>query len=109
MPPRKLDVWLDDVRPAPDGWTWCTSVHEVRVLIKRREVRRLSLDHDLGEHPGGGLNPTGYHLCLWMAETGKWPDECPAVHSQNPVGHDNIRRTIRSITRLHAENVAGEV
>jgi hypothetical protein len=37
---------------------------------------------------------TGYKLCLWMADNGKWPDEKPVVHSQNPVGAFAMRQII---------------
>lgn len=78
---RKLDVYLDDKREAPSGWHRCYNVPQVIELLKRGEVRRLSLDHDLGDG-----EKTGYHLCLYMVEQGKWPDEVPTVHSMNPVG-----------------------
>lgn len=86
---RKYDVYLDDERETPDGWHRCHHVHEVIALLKRKEVRRLSLDHDLGDG-----EKTGYHLCLYMIENGVWPDEQPTVHSANPVGAHVMREMI---------------
>jgi hypothetical protein len=85
----KLDVFLDDVRDAPDGWHRCRAAHEVIALLKAGRVRRLSLDHDLGEG-----SQTGYHVVLWMAEGGRWPDVKPVVHSMNPVGAQAMRFVI---------------
>lgn len=86
----KLDVFLDDARVAPPGWHRCTTIYEVIALIKAKRVRKLSLDHDLGDH-----TKSGYYLCLWMAEQNKWPDEEPTVHSMNPVGAEAMRFVIR--------------
>jgi hypothetical protein len=41
-------LWLDDVRPAPDGWTWCRSTADAKVLMQAGPVEEMSLDHDLG-------------------------------------------------------------
>jgi len=83
------DVYLDDERPTPYGWHRCYHVHEVVKLIKANEVRKLSLDHDLGDG-----EKTGYHLVLWMVENGRWPREKPVVHSANPVGAAVMRAMI---------------
>jgi hypothetical protein len=109
----KVKLWLDDVRdPARYGfvgWTWVKTVDEARQLLETGRVERASLDHDLGacgpcyalwEADPGGVMPncehfgTGYTLCLWMAETGKWPKEKPRVHSMNPVGAARMRGVI---------------
>lgn len=80
------DVYLDDERPTPPGWHRCYHVHEVIALIKAGEVRKLSLDHDLGVDENSLIEKTGYHLVLWMVENNRWPREKPTVHSANPVG-----------------------
>lgn len=90
MPKRKIDLWLDDKRPAPEGWVHVDNVYDAIKWLKRGEVRRASLDHDLGAN-----TKTGYDLCLWMANYGKWPDECPTVHSSNPVGREAMLFVIR--------------
>ena len=41
-------LWLDDVRPAPDGWTWCRSTADAKALMQAGPVEEMSLDHDLG-------------------------------------------------------------
>jgi hypothetical protein len=110
--PGKISMWLDDMRPAPDGWVLVTTAWEAIALIKAGKVARASLDHDLGlctpcarrEEAFKDLTGyrvarnctcmTGYKLCLWMAENEKWPDEKPIVHSANPVGAFAMRQII---------------
>lgn len=76
-----MRIWLDDLRPAPEGWRWVGTVAEARSLLEEEVVVEASLDHDLGEG-----EEEGYALCVWMAETGHWPREALAVHSSNPPG-----------------------
>ncbi|HEX6324712.1 MAG TPA: cyclic-phosphate processing receiver domain-containing protein [Vicinamibacterales bacterium] len=98
---RTLRVWLDDSRPAPPGWLHLRSVSAAQELLGAGLVHELSLDHDLGWcadciREGAHLRrsgrrhcphtATGYDLCVWMAETGTWPAEAPAVHSGNLEG-----------------------
>lgn len=114
---EKINLWLDDVRPAPIGWLHVKTVGEAKPYLVAGLVKRASLDHDLGACPGcsrrdgesaeewllkhGGMAMpncehfgTGYTLVCWMEETGHWPDEKPAVHSANPVGAARMRRAI---------------
>lgn len=44
-----LKIWLDDMRPAPDGWRWVRTVEEAIELMSSGEVVEASLDHDLGD------------------------------------------------------------
>ncbi|HUF22887.1 MAG TPA: cyclic-phosphate processing receiver domain-containing protein [Vicinamibacterales bacterium] len=97
---RTLRVWLDDSRPAPAGWVHLRSVPAAQQLLSANLVHELSLDHDLGwcadciregAHLRSGRRhcphtATGYDLCVWMADTGTWPAEPPAVHSGNLEG-----------------------
>lgn len=111
-----ISLWLDDVRPAPDGWTRVKTVDEAKFYLSLEDgrVQRASLDHDLGacedctavEHtvpygnPWNGCMPncshfgTGYDLVCWMEETGHWPIEKPVVHSMNPEGARRMRQVI---------------
>jgi hypothetical protein len=109
-----IDLWLDDLRPAPDGWVNVQTVAEAQEYLRGGVVRRASLDHDLGvclrcydgtlerwledhdyqsmphcEHFG-----TGYSLVRWMEENNCWPLEKPTVHSANPVGRAKMETVI---------------
>jgi hypothetical protein len=109
-----FDLWLDDLRPAPDGWMHVTTVEEEQKYLCRGVVRRASLDHDLGvcsrcyngtperwlEEHGYQSMPhcehfgTGYSLVRWMEAIDCWPLEKPTVHSANPVGRAKMEAVI---------------
>ena len=77
-------MWLDDIRPAPQGYRQVHSVNEAIRLMEGGTVTHASLDHDLGEfNEDGGER---YRLVLWMAENGRWPSRGLRVHSANVVG-----------------------
>ena len=102
-----MKLWLDDMRPAPEGWTHVWTDAEARTFLEQGIVTDASLDHDLGAcdiclagmHPEEWLEKhnyksmphcehfgTGYTLVCWMEETGHWPTNKPNVHSANPAG-----------------------
>jgi hypothetical protein len=77
-------LWLDDVRPAPDGWVHARSVNEAVAVLEAGGVAFASLDHDLGDFAGDGGD--GARLTDWMAFHDVWPSQGLRVHSSNPVG-----------------------
>ncbi len=79
-----MNLWLDDIRPSPDGWEHARSVNEAITLLKQSPCELASLDHDLGDfEPDGG---DGFKLVLWIAEHDRWPSRGIRVHSANPPG-----------------------
>ena len=76
-------MWLDDLRPAPEGWTHVYTVDEAKSFIQAGPITHASLDNDLGE----GI-PEGRDLALWMAEHNLWPSQHLSIHSANPVAVD---------------------
>ena len=46
-----MKIWLDDLRPAPEGYVWCRSVNEAIRFIKSTEgeIELIDCDHDLGD------------------------------------------------------------
>ena len=34
-----MKIWLDDIRPAPDGYVWCRSVNEVIGVISNTTIK----------------------------------------------------------------------
>lgn len=103
-----MKLWLDDLRPAPEGYVWCKSVIEAIETIKLGEKNAmyatvtkqpdevvmkwwpelLDLDHDAGDY-----GPPDYIKVLdWLEETGRnYPIR---IHSANAVGVANMRRII---------------
>lgn len=77
-------LWVDDLRPAPEGWRWVKTSAEALAALAEQEWDVLSLDHDLGGDDTS--RPVVLHLC----EHGGWPRRV-LVHSANPVGVEWLR------------------
>lgn len=73
-------LWVDDLRPAPEGWMWVESSRAAIAVLRTCDVVEMSLDHDLGG------DDTTRPVVLWLCEnTERWP-LAVHVHSANPVG-----------------------
>lgn len=81
-----MKIWVDDERPAPEGWQHVTNYNDAIAGFSALSVHPniVSLDHDLGH-----TSRTGYSIALWMAENEWWPHQI-VVHTYNPVGAKNI-------------------
>ena len=88
-----INLWLDDERPAPEGWIAARTGAEALRYLEAGVVQDASLDHDLGK----GL--TGYDVVCWMERTGKWPQGEIWVHSMNPVGRARMEQVIAGRNR----------
>lgn len=102
-----MKLWVDDVRPAPEGYIWAKSVNQAKSEIRWQESRIadkiqsgctpelvekllsievIDIDHDAGDYVSEG----GDYIKLldWLEETGRnYPIR---VHSMNPVGKQNM-------------------
>ena len=92
----KVRLWLDDERPAPDGWTWVKDAASAIGHLESGLVTEASLDHDLGSGQA-----SGYDVLAWVEEkaavdpTFELP-EVFIVHTMNPwVGRGCYRPWIR--------------
>ena len=115
-----MKLWIDDVRPAPEGYIWCKSESHAMIAIEESEhlkdyhihkisphrlngnlkhirkiehytIELIDLDHDAGDYIYQG----GDYIRLldWLEETGRnYPIR---IHSQNAVGVANMRRIIQ--------------
>lgn len=93
-----IKLFLDDVRPAPEGWMLVTNVEDAKLVLMKYRVTHLSLDHDLGENV-----QSGYDLVKWIEERYFVQDIRPpemTIHSANPVGRQNMQRAINAMVRL---------
>jgi hypothetical protein len=93
-----VKVWLDDERPAPDGWVHVRTARDCIAVLETGGVTELSLDHDLGPVEAG----TGYEVACWLEEHPKlappaWRCEC---HSANPIGRSKIYAALRKLGAL---------
>ena len=50
-----MKIWLDDIRPAPEGYVWCKSVNIAKRTIESAEepIVLIDCDHDLGDYAYG--------------------------------------------------------
>lgn len=98
-----MKLWIDDVRPAPKGYTWCKSVNEAKKIIIEYSdkldfdmnrvdmIELIDIDHDAGEYAKYGGDYIKF--LNWLEETGRnYPIH---IHSMNPVGIENMRRIIQ--------------
>jgi len=99
---KTMKVFLDDVRPCPEGWVPAYTASEAIALIENNQVTHLSLDHDLGPEEAG----TGYDVCCWLESKvfeSPWCSEEPFIppvmttHSSNPVGVSRMNFAIKMI------------
>jgi hypothetical protein len=93
-----MKLWIDDVRPKPDGYQiGISSVNEAKSWILTLEqnsnflIELIDIDHDAGDYAKDG----GDYIKLldWLEETGRnYPIR---IHSMNPVGVENMRAIIQ--------------
>ena len=94
-----IKIWMDDVRPAPDGYIHCRSVNEAKAAIRFYERNfsddtiLINLDHDSGDY----FNDGGDYIKIldWLEEedivdTGYFFH----LHTMNLVGAKNMRQII---------------
>lgn len=100
-----MKLWIDDLRPAPEGYVWCRNVKEAKWRIETAEdvctifplvdekppIELIDIDHDAGDYANDG----GDYIRLldWLEETGRnYPIR---IHSQNVVGRMNMEAICR--------------
>lgn len=85
---RQLKVWVDDERPAPEGWVWSKTVANTIDTLMLGDVDELSLDYCLS----GG--ETGQDVLEWLRDH---PDRWPGVihaHSGSSAGRELLELLI---------------
>ena len=96
-----MKLWIDDLRPAPEGYRWILRTNNaidfittIETLYRNGDIKEsielIDLDHDAGQYACCG----GDYIKLldWLEETGRnYPIR---IHSANPVGVQNMRRII---------------
>ena len=92
-----MKLWIDDMRRPPEGYIWLKSVNEAKRCISVleyqmfKDIELIDIDHDAGDYAQDG----GDYIRLldWLEEIGlNYPIR---IHSQNPVGIQNMRAIIR--------------
>lgn len=85
-----MRIYIDDVRPCPDGWVLVRTFQELKDLFIKtvgEEIEEISFDHDLGD------GHTGYDMIRWLSgnrnRLSRYPKKT-SVHSMNPIGRKRI-------------------
>lgn len=103
-----MKLWIDDVRPAPDGYLWVRTTDDAISKIieysdkldfdmhRTNEVELIDIDHDAGTYAiwGGDY----INVLDWLEENGRDYGVYGTpihIHSMNPVGVQNMRRIIQ--------------
>jgi hypothetical protein len=105
------NLFLDDERnpedvfwmKIPDGdYIIVRTAEEFKQTINQKGLPNyISFDHDLGE------DPNGYDCAKWLVDYCiKTDKKLPTytVHSQNPIGKDNIIGYLENFKRVYGEN-----
>lgn len=88
-----MNVWLDDERPAPEGWQSVRSYDEAIALLDSGQVDKISLDNDLGMNEEGTAwddsASTGEDVLRYIMEN-KLPVKVE-IHTSNPLADERMR------------------
>lgn len=95
-----MKLWVDDLRPAPNGYIWAKSVKAAKTAIWQYEHNMtednilIDLDHDAGNYVSEGGD---YIKLLNWLEAKNIVDTGYSfhIHSMNPVGVQNMRAIIQ--------------
>ena len=95
-----MKIWVDDIRPAPEGWCQAYSVNAAKemILANYPDIEGISLDHDssiYNQFGGDYIN-----ILKWLEEeehkTNQKIVTFPIhIHSMNSVGVQNMRNIIQ--------------
>ena len=93
------NLYLDDLRPTPEGFERVYNFEEFVAFIPQNGMPDfISFDHDLG------LGKTGFDCAKYLVEycldnQTTLPEF--TVHSQNPVGKENIEKLLANFIKAH--------
>lgn len=88
-----MKLWIDDIRPAPDGFIWCKSVNQAKAAITAYE-HQYSCDNiliDLDDDADGYFKILDWLEEKNIVDTGYFFK----IHSKNPVGIMKMEDIIR--------------
>lgn len=90
-----IKVWVDDIRPAPEGYLWIKSTNEFVKFIDDNGISNIEVfdfDHDAGDYASDGGD---YIKCLDYLEFIGADGIKVRVHSANPVGVAKMKAIIK--------------
>ena len=91
-------LYLDDLCPTPEAFDRVYNYEEFVEYLERKGLPDfISFDHDLGEDLSG-YDCAKYLVAYCLEHQRSLPDY--QVHSQNPVGKENIERLLENFGRV---------
>lgn len=93
-----INLYLDDLRKAPKGFTVARNVEEALSIMQHNKIHILSLDHDLGMDEKGNLLQTGYDLVKIICQIGLRANKI-YLHTSNVVGREAMYETLKASQR----------
>lgn len=94
QPTRGTKIWIDDIRPVPEGYVGIKSVNEFIDYIEKHGYGGIGLidtDHDAGDYQEDGGD---YVKCFDYLRSIGAKNITIHIHSANPVGANHIRQII---------------
>ena len=93
-----INIWLDDVCPAPDGFIWIKSVPELineyfNCILESKQINIISLDNDLGENEAEGYEFLEYLEPRIIQCNYPLPNEI-RIHSADPITRERMQQVI---------------
>lgn len=102
-----MKLYIDDIRPAPEGWVLARTVDEAIDLLRSQDWDVVSFDHDMAfshyareftnEKTGNDIAK----LLVDLVQTGTRKAPKCHVHSMNPVGKQRIIATLVAGGLMH--------
>jgi hypothetical protein len=101
-------LWLDDIRPEPEGWDRAKTASHAIMLLATGEYDEISLDHDLGLEDGAG---DGYQVACWLEETVHTDSNFfvprVSIHTDNASVRNKMLQTAQNIERIRQQRIGG--
>jgi hypothetical protein len=108
-----MKIWLDDERDpkckriqeqfgSQGDEIWIKNANDAIQCISQNIVESISLDHDLGENSGSGIEVANFieeQAFLGNLKRFKWK-----IHSMNPVGRVNMARALDNAEKFWSSN-----
>lgn len=103
-----MKIWLDDERPAPEGWVWIKDpTRMMEIFCFEETLEEISLDHDMGEHYQGRELCNGGAVLNMMErlvyEDG-WTPPIIHIHTKNPVARKWMMEVANKLNALRQSN-----
>lgn len=103
-----MKVFLDDLRPTPDGWYRVYTVEETKRILQTRNVTHLSLDNDLGSED---YKTEGFNVLNYLEEVVHFDPAFPipiiTIHSSNEGRAPMMRMVAAKLECIRQQQVGG--